>query len=383
MKAIGVCSAAVGAAGARSPAAARRPAATRRQRQEGRARPTARARSQARRRQGRRRDADRLGPGGPRRPGRSRSSSSTQQFQAKYPNVKIKRVGEVVHGPQHDAQARGLRARTRRTSCRPTRAARMMGAARQGRAAAAARRLRGGLRLERPLLADAARPQHVLDRRQASSAPATSTALSQTGEIVGVFYNKDKVPTPPKTLAEFEAALAEGQGRRARCRSCSATSTSGRGIHEFETVLRTRPPTSRRSRDFVFAKDGATFDNAGVHRRRATKIKEWVDKGYFTKDFNGTGYDPAWQQFAKGKGPFLIAGTWLTADLAEAMGDKVGFMLMPGRRTATRRSRSAARACRGRSPRSPRTPTSRRPTSTSSPTPTPPRCWSTPTTCRR
>src|SRR3954451_21508935 len=31
--------------------------------------------------------------------------------------------------------------------------------------------------------------------------------LSQAGEIVGVYYNKEKVPTPPTTLAEFEAAL--------------------------------------------------------------------------------------------------------------------------------------------------------------------------------
>ena len=95
-------------------------------------------------------------------------------------------------------------------------------------------------------------------------------------------------------------------------------------------------------------------------------------KGYFSKDFNGTGYDPAWQEFAKGKGPFLIAGTWVTADLAKAMGDKVGFMLMPPAEEAeATRSRSAARTCRARSPRSPRTPTWRRPTSTSSPTRTP------------
>ena len=47
------------------------------------------------------------------------------------------------------------------------------------------------------------------------------------------------------------------------------------------------------------------------------------------------------------------------------------------------RSRSAARACRGRSPRSRSTPTSRRPTSTSSPTPRPPTCRSRPATCRR
>ena len=81
-------------------------------------------------------------------------------------------------------------------------------------------------------------------------------------------------------------------------------------------------------RDFVFAKDGASFDTP-EYQQAATKIQDWVERATSSKDFNGTDYDPAWQQFAKGKGPFLIAGTWLTADLAEQMGDNVGFMLMP------------------------------------------------------
>jgi raffinose/stachyose/melibiose transport system substrate-binding protein len=83
-------------------------------------------------------------------------------------------------------------------------------------------------------------------------------------------------------------------------------------------------------RDFVFAKSGASFDTP-ENREAAAKLQEWAAKGYFTRDYNGTGYDPAWQQFAKGAGPFLIGGTWLTADLADAMKDKVGFFLMPGR----------------------------------------------------
>src|SRR5918998_1198978 len=33
--------------------------------------------------------------------------------------------------------------------------------------------------------------------------------ISQAGEIVGIFYNKDKVPEPPKTLAEFESLLEQ------------------------------------------------------------------------------------------------------------------------------------------------------------------------------
>ena len=61
----------------------------------------------------------------------------------------------------------------------------------------------------------------------------------------------------------------------------------------------------------MFAKGGASFDTS-ENKEAATKLQEWAKKGYFTKDFNGTGYDPAWQQFTKGKGPFTIAGTWIT-----------------------------------------------------------------------
>lgn len=151
--------------------------------------------------------------------------------------------------------------------------------------------------------------------------------LSQMGEIVGVFYNKEKVPTPPATLTEFEAALEAAKGA-GDTPIMFGNLEKWPGIHNFESVLG-QTADKQAIRDFVFARDGASFDNPDF-QAGATKIKEWVDKGYFNKDFNGTDYDPAWQAFAKGKSHFLIAGTWVTADLAKEMGDNVGFMLMPG-----------------------------------------------------
>jgi raffinose/stachyose/melibiose transport system substrate-binding protein len=151
--------------------------------------------------------------------------------------------------------------------------------------------------------------------------------LSQMGEIVGVFYNKKKVTTLPKTLGEFEQQLAAAKA------SGDVPIQFGNldkwpGIHEYETVLgQTAPKQS--VRDFVFQKSGASFETPEF-QAAAAKIQDWAKKGYFTNDFNGTGYDPAWQRFAKGRGHFLIAGTWLVADLAKQMGDNVGFMPMPG-----------------------------------------------------
>jgi raffinose/stachyose/melibiose transport system substrate-binding protein len=151
--------------------------------------------------------------------------------------------------------------------------------------------------------------------------------LSQMGEIVGVYYNKEKVPTPPATLAEFEASLEEAKAA-GETPIMFGNTDKWPGIHNYETVL-AQFADKQAVRDFVFAKDGASFDTPEF-QAAAAKIQEWVDKGYFNKNFNGTGYDPAWQQFANGDSRYLIGGTWLTADLAKAMGDNVGFMLMPG-----------------------------------------------------
>ena len=151
--------------------------------------------------------------------------------------------------------------------------------------------------------------------------------VSQMGEIVGVFYNKEKVPTPPTTLAEFEASLEEAKGE-GDVPIQFGNADAWPGIHNYETVL-AQVADKQTIRDFVFSKEGATFDNPEF-TQGAQKLVEWVDKGYFNENFDGTGYDPAWQNFAKGEGRYLIAGTWVTADLEERMGDKVGFMLMPG-----------------------------------------------------
>ena len=147
------------------------------------------------------------------------------------------------------------------------------------------------------------------------------------GEIVGVFYNKTKVSDPPKTLDDFEASLKEAKAD-GDIPIQFGNLDAWPGIHEYETVL-AQTADKQAVRDFVFAREGASFDTPEF-QAAAEKLQQWVDDGYFTPDFNGTGYDPAWQRFAKGKGRYLIAGTWLIADLADQMGDDVGFMLMPG-----------------------------------------------------
>ncbi len=151
--------------------------------------------------------------------------------------------------------------------------------------------------------------------------------VSQQGEIVGVFYNRDMVKTAPKTFKEFESMLAAAK-QKGQIPISFGNLDKWPGIHEFQTV-QNQFAGKDATRNFVFAKDGASFDTS-ENKEAATTLQDWAKKGYFTKDFNGTGYDPAWQQFTKGKGPFTIAGTWITSDALTALGDKLGFFLMPG-----------------------------------------------------
>jgi raffinose/stachyose/melibiose transport system substrate-binding protein len=173
--------------------------------------------------------------------------------------------------------------------------------------------------------------QVLLDLNRFSPDGATFGAgslygISQMGEIVGVFYNRAKVPDPPKTFADFEAALAAAK-KKGDTPISFGNLDKWPGIHEFQSVQNQYAPAEQ-IRDFVFARDGASFDTP-ENQEAASTLQDWVKKGYFTSNFNGVGYDPAWAKFSKGAGPFLIGGTWLLFDLVAAMGNDVGFMLMP------------------------------------------------------
>jgi raffinose/stachyose/melibiose transport system substrate-binding protein len=148
------------------------------------------------------------------------------------------------------------------------------------------------------------------------------------GEIVGLFYNKDKVKTVPKTLDELEQQLQQAKSQ-GDVGIQFGNVDKWPGIHEYESVLG-QTADKQAVRDFVFAKSDASFDNPQFTQAAST-LSDWVKQGYFNKGFSGTNDVAALQQFAKGKGRFMIAGTWDTADLTKAMGDKVGFVPMPGK----------------------------------------------------
>lgn len=151
-----------------------------------------------------------------------------------------------------------------------------------------------------------------------------------TGEVVGVYYNKAKLRKLglelPTTFEEFEAALAKAKaGGEVPIQFGNLDKWTG--IHEFEEI-QLQEVDKAAARGFIFAESSEGFDNEG-NLMAAERLADWTQKGYFTTGFAGLGYDPSWQQFGEGKGVFMITGSWLTADLKKALGDDVGFFLLP------------------------------------------------------
>jgi len=154
--------------------------------------------------------------------------------------------------------------------------------------------------------------------------------LPQTGELVGVYYNKGKLTQlgiqPPKTWAEFDAALA-------------TTKTAGELPIQFGNLDKSGGPyllalnmhRSGKPKDEAALATGRAAATwlADPWRDAAGKLVGWVDNGYLTPGFAGLSGDDAWANFAKGQGVFLVSGTWLVPDLSAAMGDQVGFLLPP------------------------------------------------------
>jgi raffinose/stachyose/melibiose transport system substrate-binding protein len=155
--------------------------------------------------------------------------------------------------------------------------------------------------------------------------------LPQVGEVVGIYYNKKKLAAaglqPPATWAGFESALATLKGK-GETPLVLGNLEKWPAIHVFGTVQGRTTPAGT-IKQLAFGRQGASWKTP-ENLEAAQTLADWVGKGYFNEGLNGQDYDPAWQSFSKGNGAFLIAGTWLQADLAKAMRGDVGFMLPPG-----------------------------------------------------
>lgn len=153
--------------------------------------------------------------------------------------------------------------------------------------------------------------------------------ISQTGEYIGVYYNKDVLEKagvrPPETWDELTSALPRLKGE-GELPVQFGNLDKYPAIHTFG-VLQNQAGGAEETRKSVFGR-GKGFDNEPT-KEAARTLADWKQDGYIPKGANGTGYDDAAKKFADGEGAFLITGTWQLPDLKKSMGDKLGFMPPP------------------------------------------------------
>jgi len=160
----------------------------------------------------------------------------------------------------------------------------------------------------------------------------TLWGVSQTGEIIGFYYNRqifaENGVSVPTTFDELEAAF-ETFKQKGVTPIVLGNLDKWPAIHVYGD-LQGAYTTLEYLDQLIYHQGNQTWETDDIIVP-AQKLQEWVQKGYLMENFAGVGYDDAWKIFANGGGATLLAGSWLSGDLAKAMGENVGFFLMPDR----------------------------------------------------
>jgi raffinose/stachyose/melibiose transport system substrate-binding protein len=150
--------------------------------------------------------------------------------------------------------------------------------------------------------------------------------ISQTGELVGVYYNKKilaqlGVPAPT-TLADLDSDMAKAKTANILPLSYGSLEKSP-GIHLYG-VVQAAIAGADKVNNLVTGTSGSWTDPDNV--KAAATIQGWAKNGYLTSGSAGVSRDAALATFGKGGSAFLMDGTWQEATLEGDMGpSNVGF----------------------------------------------------------
>jgi raffinose/stachyose/melibiose transport system substrate-binding protein len=155
--------------------------------------------------------------------------------------------------------------------------------------------------------------------------------VSQTGEIVGVYYNKKILSAlgvaVPKTLDDFTAAMKAVKAKGKLPLEYGDSSKSP-GIH-LMGIVQAALAGATEVRNLVFDRGGAKWTDATT-LKSAEVMQGWAKANYLTSGFNGKSDDDALADFGKGSAAFYVSGTWQLASLSTALGTDVGFLVLSG-----------------------------------------------------
>ena len=154
--------------------------------------------------------------------------------------------------------------------------------------------------------------------------------LPQVGETIGIYYSQSKLDELgleyPESWEELEEQLPQIV-EAGEVPLVLGNIDKWPAIHVFGAI-QGQYEDAENIRTLGFGNPGGEWDTDG-NREAAAQMQDWANEGYFNSGVNGEDYDQVWQDFANGEGVYLIAGSWLAADLSVAMGDDVRFALPP------------------------------------------------------
>lgn len=148
--------------------------------------------------------------------------------------------------------------------------------------------------------------------------------------VLGVYYNKSLVKAAgvnktPATLDDFEKDLAAVKKSGKTPFSLGGLQVGG---FQLWNALTNVLGDEKQYRDWVYGKPGATITTDAA-KQAAQKVIDWVGAGYIPASANATADSDAQAGFTNGRSAYLITGNWAAAAIEKAMGDNVGFFLLP------------------------------------------------------
>ena len=157
----------------------------------------------------------------------------------------------------------------------------------------------------------------------------TLYGVSMTGEIVGIFYNKEKlaalnfqVPRAfPELVDQLTAIMDAGET------PIAFGNLEGDALQIYGSILETLVDREWLD-DWIYGAEDASFDIPEA-TQAAESLLDFAESGYFTEGYEGIGYDDSWRSFAGGEGVYFWTGSWIGGDLVGAGGEKFGFIRTP------------------------------------------------------
>ncbi len=168
--------------------------------------------------------------------------------------------------------------------------------------------------------------EFTTDFKTIGSGSLFSTPVARVS-LIGIYYNTEKLAAlgiaAPKTLAEFEDAAAKAKA--------AGEIPIAYGSQDSPTAvllaLQALYADADTINNFTYGDKAVTADQAGLTKAAET-AKKWADAGWFTPHHEGIDYQTAVANYLDGKGVFRFEYTG-SLGLTDAQQGKFGYIQLP------------------------------------------------------